>query len=150
MNFLVELLFKKHYISKKNFAKWPKSDYYVYGPELAAAVRRFQKDAGITQTGYVDNQTSSELKTWDENKTTIEVGLRELTIGDSGTDVSQLVELLSIAGYQPNPEKSQTKSGVVVFNEEVETAIKIFQAYNGLTVTGKADTPTINKLKNRK
>ncbi|MBQ9214931.1 MAG: peptidoglycan-binding protein, partial [Bacteroidales bacterium] len=148
VDYLIELLIKKRYMKKNVFSK--QSGHYVYNSTLAATIKRFQKDAGIPQTGNVDNLTSTELKTWDENKTSIELGFRELSKGDSGTDVAKLVELLSIAGYQPDPQKVSITSGSTNFNDDVETAVKMFQAYNNLPVTGKADEQTIAKLKNRK
>lgn len=145
---LVDLLVKKRYLTESKLTK--KSGFYIYNFEIVSAVKHFQKDICITASGNVDNTTISELKHWDAINTSIELGFRELAKGNCGKDVSKLVELLSIAGYQPNPEKTETKSGIIVFNEDVETAVKMYQAYNGLPVTGKADTQTINKLKTRK
>ena len=114
---------------------------------MAAAVKHFQKDAGLTSTGNADNTTQIALQTWDENKTTIELGFRDLTEGTSGYDVTTLIKLLTAAGYAPDPNKVEYKNGNAVFNSEIITALKMFQAYNQLDTTGIPDTPTITKLK---
>jgi peptidoglycan hydrolase-like protein with peptidoglycan-binding domain len=117
---------------------------------MSAAIKHFQRDAGLTPSGTVDNTTSIALQTWDESKTTIDLGFRDITEGTTGYDVSQLVKLLTAAGYAPESSKLEYKSGNAVFNSEVATALKMFQAYNQLEVTGIPDTQTITKLKNFK
>ena len=117
---------------------------------MSAAIKHFQRDAGLTPSGTVDNATSIALQTWDENKTTIDLGFRDITEGTAGYDVSQLVKLLTAAGYAPESSKLEYKSGNAVFNSEVAMALKMFQAYNQLEVTGIPDTQTITKLKNSK
>ena len=122
----------------------------MYDKNMVAAVKHFQKDAGMTSCGIVDYNTQSALKSWDENKTTIELGFRDLTEGVSGFDVTTLIQLLTAAGYAPDPNKIEYNNGNAVFNNEIVTAIKMFQAYNKLDVTGIPDTPTITKLKSFK
>ena len=117
---------------------------------MSAAIKHFQRDAGLTPSGTVDNTTSIALQTWDESKTTIDLGFRDITEGTTGYDVSQLVKLLTAAGYTPESSKLEYKSGNAVFNGEVAMALKMFQAYNQLEVTGIPDTQTITKLKNFK
>ena len=117
---------------------------------MVAAVKHFQKDAGLSVSGNADNATQVALQTWDENKTTIELGFRDINDGISGNDVTILVKLLTAAGYAPNPNKVEYKNGNAVFNSEIATAIRVFQAYNKLDVTGIPDTPTISKLKSFK
>lgn len=142
---LAELLVSKFYLKKNSVTK--KSGYTLYNANISASVKHFQTDAALPVTGTVDNTTSIALQTWDENKTTIELGFRDLTTGTSGYDVTQLVTLLTAAGYPPDPSKLEYNNGNAVFNNEIVTALKMFQAYNNLEVTGIPDTPTINKLK---
>lgn len=148
VNQLAELLVSKYYLKKNSITK--KSGFTLYDTNMSAAIKHFQRDAGITVSGTVDNATSIALQTWDENKTTIDLGFRDITEGTAGYDVSQLVKLLTAAGYAPEPSKLQYKSGNAVFNSEVAMALKMFQAYNQLEVTGIPDTQTITKLKNFK
>lgn len=142
---LAELLVTKYYLKKTLITK--KANYTLYDANILAAVKHFQRDAGITPTGIVDNSTSIALQAWDANKTTIDLGFRELTTGTSGYDVTQLVTLLTAAGYPPESSKLEYKSGNAVYNAEITMAIKMFQAYNHLEPTGIPDTQTITKLK---
>lgn len=148
VNKLAELLVAKYYLKKELVTK--KTNYTLYDTNMSAAVKHFQQDAGLTPTGVVDNTTSVALQTWDETKTTIDLGFRDLTIGISGYDVTQLVTLLTAAGYAPDSTKLEYKSGNVVFNAEITMALKMFQAYNRLDPTGIPDTQTITKLKTYK
>lgn len=145
---LADLLVSKYYL-KQNQIK-TKSGYPLYDANMQAAVKHFQKDFGIKGTGIVDETTQLALQTWDKNKTTIELGFRDLTEGVSGFDVTTLIKLLTAAGYAPDPNKVEYKNGNAVFNNEIITALKMFQAYNNLEPTGLADVPTIAKLKSFK
>ena len=145
---LAELLVSKYYLKRNSVIK--KSGYTLYDKNMSAAIKHFQRDAGLTVSGIVDNATSVALQTWDESKTTIDLGFRDITEGTAGYDVSQLIKLLTAAGYSPESSKLEYKSGNAVFNSEVTMALKMFQAYNQLEVTGIPDTQTITKLKNFK
>lgn len=145
VNKLGELLVSKYYLKRNSITK--KSGYTLYDANMLAAVKHFQRDAGLTPNGIVDNSTSIALQTWDESKTTIDLGFRDLTNGTAGYDVTQLVTLLTAAGYPPESSKLEYKSGNAVFNDEIAMAIRMFQAYNGLEPTGIPDTQTITKLK---
>jgi len=148
VNKLAELLVSKYYLKRNSVTK--KSGYTLYDANMSAAIKHFQRDAGLTPSGTVDNTTSIAIQTWDESKTTIDLGFRDITEGTTGYDVSQLVKLLTAAGYAPESSKLEYKSGNAVFNSEVAMALKMFQAYNQLEVTGIPDTQTITKLKNFK
>lgn len=142
---LSSLLISKNYFKSKSLTQ--KSGYALYDSKMSSAIKHFQKDAGMNVTGNADNATLVALQTWDESKTTIELGFRDITNGVSGYDVTTLLKLLTAAGYAPDPNKVEYKNGNAVFNEEIVTALKMFQAYNKLDVTGIPDTPTIAKLK---
>ena len=142
---LAELLVSKYYLKRNAVAM--KSGYALYDTNMSAAIKHFQRDAGLSASGIVDNTTSVALQTWDENKTTIDLGFRDITDGIAGYDVSQLIKLLTAAGYAPESSKLEYKSGNAVFNSEVAMALKMFQAYNQLEVTGIPDTQAITKLK---
>ena len=75
------------------------------------------------------------------------MGFREITLGISGYDVDELVRLLTKAGYAPDPTKLQKNGEHYIFTEDIQMAIKAFQAYNKLDVTGTLNEQTINKLK---
>ena len=129
-----------------------KEGYSLYDATIASAVKHFQKDAGLPQTGVADQTTINKLQSWDNSKTTVILGTRELsyseTSTDKGTDVTELVNLLSKAGFAPDPKKIvMTSDGRTEFTKDIATAVRFFQAYNNLSVTGRADEATIKALK---
>ena len=142
---LVNLLVSNYYLKKTSFSK--KSNYTLYDAKIVSAVKHFQNDAGLPPTGNVDSSTAIALQAWDNSKTTIDIGFRDMEDGICGYDVTQLVALLTSAGYAPESTKMEYKSGNAVFNSELAMALKMFQAYNHLEPTGILDTQTINKLK---
>lgn len=128
-----------------------KSGYSLYDATVEGAVKHFQKDAGLPQTGIADAQTLAKLKNWDSSNTTVALGIRDLsykeTNADKGTDVTELVNLLAKAGFSPDPAKIVMRDGKTEFTKDIETAVKFFQAYNNIKVTGIADEETIAKLR---
>ena len=129
-----------------------KEGYSLYDATIASAVKHFQKDAGLPQTGVADQTTINKLKSWDNSKTTVIFGTRELsyseTSTDKGTDVTELVNLLTIAGFAPDPKKIvMTSDDRTEFTKDIATAVRFFQAYNNLSVTGRVDEATIKALK---
>lgn len=129
-----------------------KEGYSLYDATIASAVKHFQKDAGLPQTGVADQTTIDKLKSWDNSKTTVILGTRELSYSESstdkGTDVTELVNLLTKAGFAPDPKKIvMTNDGRTEFTKDIATAVRFFQAYNSLSVTGRADEATIKVLK---
>jgi peptidoglycan hydrolase-like protein with peptidoglycan-binding domain len=129
-----------------------KEGYSLYDATIASAVKHFQKDAGLPQTGVADQTTINKLKSWDNSKTTVILGTRELsyseTSTDNGTDVTELVNLLTKAGFAPDPKKIvMTSDGRTEFTKDIATAVRFFQGYNNLSVTGRADEATIKALK---
>jgi hypothetical protein len=145
---LIPYLIRYSYIKDaSNLIK--KGGYYVYDANVAKAVKHFQKDAGVTADGIITSNQLSTLKTWDIAKTTIPLGFRELSLSTSGYDVDELVRLLSKAGYAPDPIKLQKSGAHYVFTEDIRTAIKMFQAFNGIKPTGETDATTINLLKSK-
>ena len=119
------------------------SDYYLFDKDVEIAVKRFQKDAKLKETGIVDSAEIKALGAWNGAYSTKVLGVRDLVLNICGTDVLDLIGLLNKAGFPPNPEKLEGDK----YNEEVKKAVKTFQAFSGLNVTGKADLVTIEKLK---
>lgn len=138
VNQLVAILQEKYYLRMDFSAK--QSDYYLFDEEVESAVKQFQKDAKLKENGIMDQAAIKLLKSWDENNSTKALGIRELKVNDRGTDVLELIALLSKAGFPPDPDKLEGDK----YNEEVERAVKEFQKS---IVSGVADTETLNKLK---
>lgn len=146
---LTSLLVSKKYINSSWITM--QNGYPVYNARVISAVKRFQKDAGKSQDGVMTSSLATELENWDESKTTLVLGIRNLGYNASsllaGNDVNELIALLRNAGFPPDPAKLQYKGSKAVFTKDIETAVKLFQAYNGLTPDGQVDDTTIAKLK---
>ena len=142
---LVNLLVTKNYLRKGKATM--RNGYAVYDSSVKASVIRFQNDARLTSDGIASTQTISQLKNWDASKTTLVLGVRDLSPTDSGDDVNELIKLLTRAGFQPDPSKLEYDSkGKAKFTEDVMMAIKVFQVHNQLTPSGNLDANTLNKL----
>lgn len=140
---LVCLLKDFHYI--RSTYSMQKNGYFLYTAEVVQGIKFFQKDAGIPITGIFDSKTKNALDCWSSAKTIYRLGVRELDLNTVGDDVQELISLLTKVGYAPNPET--TKTDTKIFTQDVADAIKVFQAFCGLSVTGKANYDTIDKLK---
>jgi len=91
-----------------------------------AAVRQFQKDYGLKETGSVDGETEALL---------MSAEYRALTTGDSGDDVRRVQEYLQNLGYYKGKLSGNYLEGTT-------SAIRTFQETNGLTPSGDADIDT--------
>lgn len=145
---LTALLVSKNYLN----SSWiTMQNGYLYNSAVVSAVKRFQKDAGKAQDGVMTASLASELESWDASKSTLVLGIRNIqynsSIDLSGNDVNELIALLRSAGFPPDPSKLKYVGNKAIFTEDIETAVKLFQAYNGLTPDGLVDETTINKLK---
>lgn len=146
---LTSLLVSKKYMSSSWITM--QNGYPVYNARVISAVKRFQKDAGKAQDGIMTSSLATTLENWDESKTTLVLGIRNLGYNEAaelaGNDVNELIALLRNAGFPPDPSKLKYNGSKAVFTKDIETAVKLFQAYNGLTPDGKVDETTISKLK---
>lgn len=146
---LTSLLVSKKYMSSSWITM--QNGYPVYNARVISAVKRFQKDAGKAQDGVMTSSLATTLENWDESKTTLVLGIRNLGYNEAaelaGNDVNELIALLRNAGFPPDPSKLKYNGSKAVFTKDIETAVKLFQAYNGLTPDGKVDETTISKLR---
>ena len=146
---LTSLLVSKKYMNSSWITM--QNGYPVYNARVISAVKRFQKDAGKSQDGVMTSSLATTLENWDASKTTLVLGIRNLGYNEAtvlaGNDVNELIALLRSAGFPPDPSKLKYKGSKAVFTKDIETAVKLFQAYNGLTPDGTVDETTIAKLK---
>ena len=97
-----------------------------FGNATRDAVKTFQRDFGLEETGVADIQTQMVLYT---------TMYRPLKYGSTGDDVKELQTQLTALGYY----KGQIKGN---FLEATQKAVERFQQNNGLKVTGVADPDT--------
>ena len=148
VNTLANLLVSNLYLQRSALTK--KSGYYVCNVAMVSAIKHFQRDAGYSATGIVDSNTATALQAWSPSKTSVTLGIREIKVNTAGQDVNQLITLLNKAGYPPDPKKLKYSGGNAVFTPDVQMAVKMYQAYNHLRVTGNPDSATLAKLKGGK
>ena len=146
---LIVLLVEKLYIRDSWVSK--KDNYPVYDTQVEEAVKHFQKDAGLSQTGILDESTLESLKVWEKGKTSVVLGVRDLyyltSFPLSGPDVDELIRLLWEKGYAPDPMKLEKRDGHYMFTQDIEKLVKRYQAENGLVETGVVDENFVKKIK---
>jgi murein L,D-transpeptidase YcbB/YkuD len=149
INKLVQLLEEKLYIRKSWVSK--KDGFMLYDSKVEEAVKHYQRDAGITQSGQIEKSTLQALKDWDKQKTTAILGVRDLYYIESqpmcGYDVDELVTLLSKKGLTPDSPEIEKKNGHAVFTKDIEMAVKMYQSSNGMPDTGKVDETFVKTIK---
>lgn len=149
INKLVKLLAEKLYIRESWVST--KDGFMMYDSKVEDAVKHFQKDAGLTQSGQLEHSALQTLKTWDKEKTTVILGVRDLYYIDgltmAGYDVDELVALLWEKGLTPDPTKIEKRNGHAVFTQDIEMAVKLYQAYNDMSDTGKVDEAFVKSIK---
>lgn len=146
---ITDMLMEKMYLSILWLTQ--KDGYPVFDERVRDAIKRFQKDAGLPQDGRATTDLAQALWLWDADKTTLILGVRDLDYDAReplfGDDVTELVKLLTKAGFPPDPSKLEYKNGKAVFTQDVETAVRLFKAFNGLEASGFVTQVTIAKLK---
>lgn len=96
----------------------------VWGSRTSAAVKAFQRDHGLPQTGNPDKKTENELaKDAGSSK-----GLKR---GDRGNRVARLQNLLTLHGFADGASDG-------IFGAGTEAQLKRFQHYHGLREDGVA------------
>jgi len=143
VSYLVRFCYLKDGVATK------KSGYYLYDTNVVNAVKHFQKDAGFTQDGNLTSSQITTLQSWSIDKTSIPLGFRTLsaTTEHSGSDVDELVQLLINVGFSPDPSKLKKNGTHYVYTEDIETALKAFQAHHNIQPNGSLSSTTIAKLK---
>lgn len=148
---LTNLLVAKNYMNSSWISM--QKGYALFNARVVSAVKRFQKDAGKAQNGVVTAALISALQEWDESNTTLVLGVRALSYNAtnpfSGNDVKELIGLLDKAGFTPNPQKLRFENHKAVFTQDIGTAVKLFQAYNGLKPDGQVNEAMIAKLRSK-
>jgi peptidoglycan hydrolase-like protein with peptidoglycan-binding domain len=108
----------------------------VKGPDTTAAIKRFQRRAGLTPNGSPGTQTRRALGRYGLHV----LGSRPLTRGASGWDVAALQFLLAWHGFP-----SATIDGGL--GEHTDRALRRFQRWAGLEPVGVAGPTTYAALR---
>ena len=126
-----------------------------YGDNTVAAVKKYQKAVGLSQTGKADSTTIKKLfnTSASSNTTTVKTdpkmngitAISQITVpnttrkGDSGKHVLALQQALKIKGYYTAPIDSK-------YGDQTAAAVRAFQKAKGLAQDGVAGNATIKAL----
>lgn len=112
------------------------------GPVTQNALTNFQRDYQLSLTGRPDRDTVSALNSLafrTQPYKTVNTNYRELRFGDKGEDVLVLQRQLQQLGYF-------TANPTGTFGRITQEAVKSFQQFNRLSVSGVADSQTLALL----
>ena len=109
----------------------------IYGEDTARAVKSFQVDEGLSDTGAVDKETLDRLN---EKYETVSKN-RIVKPGERGKRVIRLQNRLFLHGYHPGSSDG-------IYGAGTELAIKRLQIKENLKQTGIADSEVLNYLEN--
>lgn len=138
VKYVMQRLYALGYYNKKVDEK--------FGAGMLAAVKAFQKKNGLTPDGVIGKKTLDSLFSDtaldaddlvpepDEEKETL-----PLKKGDKGDEVKRVQRRLKELGYTVG-----TADGI--YGTKTQSAVKVFQARNALTVDGKVGQRTLDKL----
>jgi peptidoglycan hydrolase-like protein with peptidoglycan-binding domain len=115
----------------------------IYGPLTAAAIRRYQRVASLTQDGIVGPATWEALAA-EQNSPLAGRPLRVTIAGAvAGDDVRRVQEALSSAGFDPGPIDA-------VYGPTTARAVRRFQLVHGLGADGIVGPRTLAALTERR
>ena len=107
-----------------------------FGEDTEKVIKKFQLEQGIIVNGIADEITWGKIEALKEEKQNPQI----LENGVRHEKVKILKANLKKAGF-PVPGK-----GTTLFGNDTEKQVRAFQSYYGITVSGKADQSTLNKL----
>lgn len=126
----------------------------AFGPVTETALKAFQKDQLIAQTGVVDRATVAALAKATHTSLGFDAaspfapafGLARGANGEGDRPgIKALQDVLINGGYAPASMKSQTGYGTN-FGPLTEAGLKAFQSENGLNPSGVVDAATVTAL----
>lgn len=108
-----------------------------FGPGTEKALRGFQREMGMSETGMLDDRTLASLEARADT-----AGIPEgaLGIGARGSEVVDAQNMLNAQGAFLNPDGR--------FGQATAAAVREFQEVNGMPPSGSIDTSTATMLEN--
>jgi len=110
-----------------------------FGPETATAVRAFQRNAGLSPTGEVDQKTLDALRAAPSAEPVTPGKEPRLGPGDKGPEVEALQRMLKAKFGVPEPTG--------VYDQATQTVVKSLQQRAGLNPTGAMDAASWSALR---
>jgi hypothetical protein len=116
----------------------------LFDDAMTIAVKAYESDRGITEDGQISKTTAIALK--NDAESYRRLGSRILALGMSGTDVSELKNLLIDKEIIKGKKKGLYE--VTTLDETIFEMLEVFLSDNGFDWTGKVDNKVIDYLKN--
>ena len=104
-------------------------------PEGVEQVYAINIGARTNSNNQAENEKNTEITTEDGRT----INITEYAVGDTSDEILEYEQILYDLGFMINKPST-------AFTEEVQTALKTYQAMRGLEVTGKLDRSTIISL----
>lgn len=121
------------------YFRYPEITGY-YGVITQEAVKKFQRNNGLSATGVADARTVQLIQNAVNKQSNKTLQANALKIGSRGTEVSKLQQKLKQLGYFTYPEITD------YYGTFTAEAVRKFQEKNKLPVTGVADSATLAKI----
>lgn len=110
----------------------------------------YSSRGGSNNSTPSNNSSNSGISpNYNSNSAALQLGARTLKRGMSGTDVTELVNILLRKKYLRLDDGGTYVTGLYTYDETIEGAVKKFQSDNGLTSDGVCGSTTIYYLKNK-
>lgn len=119
------------------------SGHVQFNEDMVEATKLYEKDKGITEDGTINKETATALASDALNYR--ELGSRDLTLGMSGTDVTEMRNLLIDKGYIEGSAQGKYESSS--FDTHLLDALKAFLDDIGLEWENKVDSQIVRFLK---
>jgi hypothetical protein len=119
------------------------SGYVIYDENVKKSVEKFQKDMGLTVDGEAGTTTLNKLESYANDFK--KLGDRELKVGMSGTDVTEMVNYLIDKGYIEGAKAT----GITLFNTAIEASLINFLNDVGIEWKGKTDSDIVYYIKKK-
>lgn len=111
------------------------ADQISMAPQGVAEVYAINIGAKTNSNGQAQDQKTTKITTEDG----LTVVVTEYSVGETSDEILEYEQILYDGGFMATKPSTQ-------FTEEVQTALKTYQAMRGLEVTGKLDRSTIISL----
>ncbi|MFB5166758.1 peptidoglycan-binding protein [Parageobacillus toebii] len=121
------------------YFRYPEITGY-YGVITQEAVKKFQRNNGLSATGVADARTVQLIQNAVNKQSNKTLQANALKIGSRGMEVSKLQQKLKQLGYFTYPEITD------YYGTFTAEAVRKFQEKNKLPVTGVADSATLAKI----
>ena len=139
-DYLVKLGFLKTTQISKNA-----SGYVVVNNVMVDAIKAYEKERGLTEDGQLSSSTARKLVEDADNY--YELGSRNLTKGMSGTDVSELKNILIDRGVLMGKKKG--KYDATTLDETIMEVLEMYLGDNGQEWNGVVNSTVVAFLKGK-